>query len=66
MFYDHVFQLHVYVYLVQTIDYTYTSFEPRAFMHIFLWTRCVWICMYTLVCIKHTYALKYKLFLMKI
>ena len=35
-------------------------FESRAFMHIFLWTRCVWICMYTLVCIRHTYTLKIK------
>ena len=25
-----------------------------------LWTRCVWICMYTLVCIGHTYTLKIK------
>ena len=36
--------------------------EPLAFMHILLWTRCVWICMYSLVCTRHTYALKIKSF----
>ena len=32
--------------------------EPLACMHILLWTSYVWICMYTLVCTKHTYTLK--------
>jgi len=58
-----MFSLHVYVYFIQTIDYTYTSFEPRAFMHIhFVDSLCLGICMYTLVCIGHTYTLKFKLF----
>ena len=38
--------------------YIYILFEPRAFIHIHLWTRCVWICMYILVCTWHTYTLK--------
>ena len=35
--------------------------EPRAFMHILCGLIMFRICMYALVCIRHTYALKYKL-----
>jgi len=35
--------------------------EPRAFMHILCGLIMFRICMYALVCIWHTYALKYKL-----
>ena len=60
--------IHVYIYLClnfmymsilsKLLDIHVYPFEPRALMHIYLWTRCVWICMYILVYTWHTYALK--------
>ena len=60
MFYDFLFNFMYMSILSKLLDIHEYPFEPRALMHISLWTRCVWICMYTLVCIGHTYTLKIK------
>ena len=64
--YTHIFVcMHAYISNVINFNWyltflTYICFICASYIHISLWTRCVWICMYTLICIGHTYTLKNK------
>ena len=70
--FDENLALHVFMFMCQYLTscicpsypnywlYMSILFEPRALMHISCGLFMFWICMYTLVCIRHTYALKIK------
>ena len=64
MFYDLEFWLHVYVHYVQTIIYTYTSLSHVPSCILFCGLFMFGICMYTIICSWHTYALKLRSIMM--